>query len=559
MEAVLAIGRAIGSTLDLDEVLRLVIDHTSRLLQAERSTLFLVDPARREVWSKVMQGVEGMQEIRMALGEGIAGWVCAQGEAVIIHDAAKDSRFNPRVDRVTGFRTRSMVVVPVRGRGGEVIGAIQALNHRDSRFGDGDRELLEAIAAQAGVAIENARLYRDAVQVKEALAESVAELDVLYDIERKISSASSLEALLDAILAKALSAVGAEAGSVLVLDEEDGQLHFKSALGAKAAQLKSLRLPLGEGIAGQVAQTGEPVLTNDVSSNALHSPRIARRIGFATRSVLCVPLAADARVVGALELVNRKGDQRFEQHDLRLATLIAGQMARAIAVARERDEGERRARLAMIGQMMAGILHDLRTPMTVIGGYAELMADEPERDERRRSSEVIHKQLEHLSAMARETLAFARGEREILLRKVHLNAFLDEVRELLSRELEQAGIELRIQAAYKGAVRMDEAKIKRALCNIARNATQAMPQGGRFTIGVDQEADQVVFRLSDTGTGIPEEIADRLFQSFVTSGKQEGTGLGLAIVKKIVEAHGGEVSVRSRPGKGATFVLKIPA
>ncbi|HCF57442.1 MAG TPA: hypothetical protein DFS52_05545, partial [Myxococcales bacterium] len=249
MEAVLAIGRAIGSTLDLDEVLRLVIDHTSRLLQAERSTLFLVDPARREVWSKVMQGVEGMQEIRMALGEGIAGWVCAQGEAVIIHDAAKDSRFNPRVDRVTGFRTRSMVVVPVRGRGGEVIGAIQALNHRDSRFGDGDRELLEAIAAQAGVAIENARLYRDAVQVKEALAESVAELDVLYDIERKISSASSLEALLDAILAKALSAVGAEAGSVLVLDEEDGQLHFKSALGAKAAQLKSLRLPLGEGIA----------------------------------------------------------------------------------------------------------------------------------------------------------------------------------------------------------------------------------------------------------------------------------------------------------------------
>ncbi|HCF57444.1 MAG TPA: histidine kinase, partial [Myxococcales bacterium] len=167
--------------------------------------------------------------------------------------------------------------------------------------------------------------------------------------------------------------------------------------------------------------------------------------------------------------------------------------------------------------------------------------------------------LEHLSAMARETLAFARGEREILLRKVHLNAFLDEVRELLSRELEQAGIELRIQAAYKGAVRMDEAKIKRALCNIARNATQAMPQGGRFTIGVDQEADQVVFRLSDTGTGIPEEIADRLFQSFVTSGKQEGTGLGLAIVKKIVEAHGGEVSVRSRPGKGATFVLKIPA
>ncbi|MGI5860703.1 MAG: GAF domain-containing protein [Myxococcales bacterium] len=559
MDALLAIGRAIGSTLDLDEVLRLVIDHTSRLLQAERSSLFLVDPARREVWSKVMQGVEGIQEFRMPLGEGIAGWVCAHGEPVIVHDAAKDPRFNPRVDRVTGFRTRSMVVVPVRGRSGEVIGAIQALNRRHSRFGVEDRELLEAIAAQSGVAIENARLYRDAVQAKEALAESVAELDVLYDIERKISAASTLESLLDAILAKAVEVIGAEAGSVLVLQEEDGTLHFKSALGAKAAQIKSLRLPLGEGIAGRVAQTGEPVLSNDVSSNVLHSPRIGRRIGFAARSVLCVPLAADARVVGALELINRKGDGRFDQHDLRLATLIAGQMARAVAVARERDEGERRARLAMIGQMLAGILHDLRTPMTVIGGYAELMAEEAELYERRRSAEVILKQLEHINAMARETLAFVRGEREILLRKVHLNAFLDEVGELLSRDLKQAGIGLRIQAAYKGAVRMDEAKIKRAICNIARNAAQAMPQGGRFTISVDKEADRVVFRLSDTGTGIPDEIADRLFQSFVTSGKKEGTGLGLAIVKKIVEEHGGEVSVRSKPGKGATFVLKIPA
>jgi signal transduction histidine kinase len=120
-------------------------------------------------------------------------------------------------------------------------------------------------------------------------------------------------------------------------------------------------------------------------------------------------------------------------------------------------------------------------------------------------------------------------------------------------------VELKVQASYTGAVRVDENKMKRVVYNIARNAVQAMPDGGKFTLQVDREGDDLVMRLSDNGPGIPEEIADRLFESFVTARKREGTGLGLAIVKKIVQEHGGTVTCKTRVGKGTTFEVRVPA
>ena len=564
-QAILAIGQAIGSTLDLDEILKLVMNHTTRLMHAERSTLYLIDQSRQEIWSRFVQG-DGLKEIRQPLSRGIAGWVCRHNKLVNIADAASDERFNPEVDRSTGFKTRSMLVVPMHDVTGGVLGAVQVLNRKDSEFTAEDEALLSAIAAQAGVAIENARLYRDVVQrnkelsdAKEALSVAVQELDLLYEIEQRISTASSMEDIFDAIIMKSMKFVGVEAGSILLIEDETGQLYFKSALGEKGPEAKTYKLELGEGIAGEVARTGKMIMTDDAAKHPAYDSKIPRKIGFHTRSALCVPISSDAGPIGALELLNKRGNKKFEPADLRIATLIAGQVARAITVGRGRAEGERKARLAMIGQMISGMLHDLRTPMTIISGYAQLMADEESSEERHKSTDIILKQFDHINAMARETLAFARGEQDLLLRKVFLQTFVDEVAEFLTKDLEGKKVELKVQLNYKGSARMDESKIKRAIYNIARNAAQAMPEGGKFTFAVDKEEEFVVFRFTDTGGGIPEEISDRLFQSFVTSGKKDGTGLGLAIVKNVVEAHGGDVSFKSRQGKGTTFTLRIPA
>jgi signal transduction histidine kinase len=115
-----------------------------------------------------------------------------------------------------------------------------------------------------------------------------------------------------------------------------------------------------------------------------------------------------------------------------------------------------------------------------------------------------------------------------------------------------------VSTGYTGVARFDETKLRRAIFNLARNAIDAMPKGGRFLVSVEREGDELVFRAQDNGPGIPPEIADRLFESFVTSGKKHGTGLGLAIVRKIAQEHGGAVSCKTKPGKGTTFEIRIP-
>jgi len=563
-QAVMDIGRAIGSTLDVDELLELVMRKVTLLLGVERSTLFLVDPDTGELWSKIAQSAE---EIRLPAGRGIAGWVARKGEPVSLADVYGDARFNPDIDRLTGFLTRCLLAVPLRDKAGQVIGVIQALNRVEGTFTPDDQRLLEALAAQAAVAIENAQMYQALKAQNRALARTqgelnqlVGELDVLYDLERRISSASTLAQVLEEILARAMNLTDSRACGLVLTGEEGGELFFLSAGPGAPPALRRLVLGPDEGVAGWLPPADHPVIANDAGRPRGLDPRLSKRLGYKPERVLRVPLSREGQSVGALELLDKRGGDYLEA-DLRVATLIAGQAARAISLGQSREEEERKKRLAVIGQMISSVVHDLRTPMTIISGYAQLMAAEDDAAERESASQVILKQFDTINGMIKETLAFAKGERALLVRKVHLNRFIDEVAQYLKPDLASHGVELRVQAAFKGAVRMDESKMKRLIYNIARNAVEAMPRGGRFTLSTDlDEAEKkVVFKFSDTGAGIAPEVADRLFQSFVTHGKPDGTGLGLAMVKKIAEEHRGDVSCKSRPGKGSTFVVRIPA
>ena len=131
-DALLQIGLTIGSAVEIDALLRLVMGHVTSLLAAERSTLYLVDRRRNEIWSKVLQG-DGLREIRLPLGQGVAGDVVATGEPANIADAYQDPRFHPEFDRLSGFRTRTILCAPVWGKHSEVLGAVQVLNREDGK------------------------------------------------------------------------------------------------------------------------------------------------------------------------------------------------------------------------------------------------------------------------------------------------------------------------------------------------------------------------------------------------------------------------------------------
>lgn len=554
--AVIEVGTQLSSVRDVDALLRTVMDRLTGLLGAEAATLFMHDSRTNELWSRVLKGA-ALKELRLPVDAGIAGSSFRSGKTLLLGDAYADARFNPEVDRQSGFKTRSIIAAPLRHVSGKVLGVLEVLHRKVDAFSSEDRELVEGVASQIAAVVDNVLLLEQLRARSDELALRVHELDLLYGLEREVSASEQQVDLLDRILASAIEALGARAGSILISEDERDSLFFRNARGEKSEALTSLRLKTGQGIAGFVALTGQTVRVARAEDSEHYDKSIARKLGVVVGALLCVPIPGEEGRLGSLELLNKKGG--FTEADERLAVLLAGQIGRAFASRQSREEQERRTRMASIGQMLAGVLHDLRTPLTVIAGYAEMMADEPSVEARREMAQSILTQLDHVSGMQKETLAFARGEKSVLLRRVYVHVFMREIEEQLAREFAHAKAELKVVTAYTGAARFDESKMKRVIFNLARNALDAMPEGGRFTLTVERQGPQLVFRAVDTGQGIPEEIADRLFESFVTAGKENGTGLGLAIVKKIVDEHGGEVSFKSRPGKGTTFEVHLPA
>ncbi|MBE2254430.1 MAG: GAF domain-containing protein [Myxococcus sp.] len=554
--AVIEVGTQLSAARDVDALLRTVMDRLTGLLDAEAATLFMHDPRTNELWSRVVKGAS-FKELRLPVSAGIAGHVFRSGKTLLLGDAYADQRFNPEVDRQSGFKTRSIVAAPLRHVRGKVLGVLEVLHRKVDAFTEDDRTLVDGVATQIAAVLDNVLLLEQLRVRSDELAQRVHDLDLLYGLERAASSSDQQVDLLERILQTAIEAVGAKAGSILIAEEERDSLYFRNASGERSEALTSVRLKTGQGIAGYVALTGELVRVERADESEHFDRSIARKLGVAIGAVLCVPIPGDEGRLGSLELLNKKGG--FTAADERLAVLLAGQIGRAFASRQSREDLERKARMAAIGQMLAGVLHDLRTPLTVIAGYAEMMADEPTEQERRQMARSILAQLDHVAAMQKETLDFARGERSVLMRRVYLHVFMAELAEQLEREFERAEAEVKVVTTYTGAARFDENKMKRAILNLARNAMDAMPEGGRFTLTVDREADEVIFRAADTGEGIPPAAAERLFESFVTVGKKNGTGLGLAIVKKIVDEHGGSVTFKTKAGKGTTFEVRIPA
>jgi signal transduction histidine kinase len=289
------------------------------------------------------------------------------------------------------------------------------------------------------------------------------------------------------------------------------------------------------------------------------SARVGQVLHLSASSAMAVPLEGEGEeAVGAIALYNSRKPAGFSQDDRALLRLVSANASTAVRLFRSRLERERSERLTTIGRLLSGVMHDMRTPLTVISGYVQLMATAADPAQRAEHARLVLKQFDLISAMQREVLEFARGERSILVRKIYLTRFFDDIEKQLRRELDGTGVELVLQLEDRGTVRFDESKMTRAIHNLARNAVEAMgPKGGRLTLRVTRESGELVVTVSDTGKGIPKEIEGKLFQSFVTAGKRGGTGLGLAIVKKIVDEHAGTITVESSP-QGATFTLRLP-
>jgi signal transduction histidine kinase len=215
--------------------------------------------------------------------------------------------------------------------------------------------------------------------------------------------------------------------------------------------------------------------------------------------------------------------------------------------------------LSQLGESVAELMHDLRGPLTNIAGWADLMSVEDDERKRRQMYEEIRHQVEQLTQMSAQTLAYARGDAPLLIRKQHLYAFARTLELRLAQELCGTKITPRVEARYVGVAAFDRGAMLRVVDNIARNAREAM-EGGRgtcFTVRISAQDGMLVLEFCDDGPGIDPGVRKRLFTPFATHGKTEGHGLGLAAVKRIVEDHHGHVELRDG-APGACIVIRVP-
>ena len=227
---------------------------------------------------------------------------------------------------------------------------------------------------------------------------------------------------------------------------------------------------------------------------------------------------------------------------------------------RLQDQLRHADRLATIGQLAAGIAHELNEPLTNILGFAELLAGSPELSEQAlMDTKRIEGAALHAREVIRKLMLFAR---QSLPRTgpVDLNELVGDGLFFLEGRCVKNEVELiRKPAADLPEVEADASQILQVLINLAVNAVQAMPNGGRLTVETDLEADWVVLRVADTGVGMTPEVMRQVFLPFFTTKDvNEGTGLGLAVVHGIVTAHGGTVDVDSKVGVGSTFTVRLP-
>jgi len=428
-------------------------------------------------------------------------------------------------------------------------------------------QTVEALQQQTEEALRSQQEAREAVQRLETLAEAGAVL----------AEAGSFEDTLQRLCEVAVRTTADFCvGYVL---EPDGTMrrvagaHARPDSGALIHRLltECERQPRSATPAGRTIAQGEPVLVNDISPDMIRSwseSDAHREIMEALAPASSILVQVRAGEVGGAISLNRTAERRpFNEADLRIVQELARRTALAMDNARlfEQAQHANQAKSAFLATMS----HELRTPLNAVVGYADLLdAGINGTLNPKQQSQVgrIRSAAGHLRGIIEEILLFARvdaGKERLQFGRVELHVLMEEVAELMRPGAQNAGLELRVDAAGGAVITSDPARLRQILLNLVSNAIKFTPAGA---VSMTLEQDDVGVRIlvSDTGVGIPAEHLESIFEPFwqVERGNTRefgGTGLGLTVTRRLTHLLGGDISVASTPDEGSTFTLHLPA
>ena len=278
-----------------------------------------------------------------------------------------------------------------------------------------------------------------------------------------------------------------------------------------------------------------------------HEPHIVRAV------------AAEATVLGRIDRPATEEILRLAPHVVPLNFVRAVHRRVKSMHQHFTDEILRGERLHHVGTMTGSIIHDFKTPLTAIRCACDLLETHDHDAAHRRLAEIIKKSVERMMGMTQELLDYTLGGNAPLqFERVPVERLLAGLDEQCLNDLPRQGIAVERQISYEGDVEVDVARFERVLLNLIKNAHEAMGKKGRLRLAVYASGEEVAFEIEDTGRGMTPEVAAKMFEPFFTHAKPQGTGLGMSMAKSVLDAHRGTIRVTSEPGRGTTFVVRVP-
>ncbi len=562
--ALWTVSKALNETLDLETIFQLVVDTAAQFIpNAEGSVLHRLNGSGGLSTVAVSGQIASEKSpTLLAIGQGAAGLALLQGILVNVPDVQADERVLPPSNSNV---MRSLLVVPLRSQSRN-LGTLSVISSNPAAFSAEDEHLLEGLANQAAVAIQNAKLYEDE-RLQRSLVEMLAQGSVV--INRRLD----LNVVLDEILDQIMQVVPCRFANIMLI--EDDHLHMvryrtrrmETGIFHRPPQSLPLTMPSWQ----HMLQTRSPLLISDTRQDPMWKPL---ETGDWARSYLGLPLQIGNEVIGFLNL-NEDYPEAFSSPYAKALVSFAAHAAIAIHNARlyqelqraltqertMRDQLIRADRLASMGRLTASLAHEINNPLQGISLCLERISfytgqSSKQRDYVGRAESEVNR----LAQMVRQILDYQSPVQEekslVDLRQLEADVLL-----LSQKRLQRAGVEV-IHSWEPGLPHIEAhpSQLKQVLLNLVLNSLEAMPEGGQLLIRgycLEEEPEWLRLEISDTGTGIDSEDLEHIYEPFFST-KTTGTGLGLWVTHTIVTAHAGRMTVESNPGKGTTVRVWLP-
>lgn len=396
-----------------------------------------------------------------------------------------------------------------------------------------------------------------------AAAEAVRSWRVISTLLDAVGAALTPAQLVQRVLDLLFEEVPADRGFILLKDEQTGKFETEAV---RAEDKSQERMRASKKIVDHVIKHREGILC----SNAMSDERFAdpggeglKAIGL--KSVICAPMNAHDVVLGVIYVECAMSKHIYTEEQLRLVTAIGQMAGLAIEDARLVNDRMRTERLAAAGEAVAALSHYIKNILQGLQGGSdviELGLRNQALESVDQGWEIVRRNLDNIFSLTMDMLHFAK-QREPRRAPVQLAAVVREVLKLVKRRAEDKGVMLKSDLEdVMPAMSVDEQGIHRVALNIITNAVDAVPDTtGVVNVKLNFDADQeaAVLTVGDNGPGIAQELRDQIFEAFYSTKGHGGTGLGLAVAKKIVEEHGGSISVKSMSGEGTLIRVILPA